>query len=64
MLKQPNFFFFFFAKQYDECHYIKKKTQTKKNKKKGTYIHRSKGRDTAIANANYCRPKTLIAKKN
>ena len=33
MLKQPNFFFINFAKQYDECHYIKKKTQTKKQKK-------------------------------
>ena len=63
MLKQPNFFFTNFAKQYDECHYIKKKN-TNKKKKKGTYIHRSKGRDTAIANANYCRPKTLVAKKN
>ena len=34
MLKQPNFFFTNFAKQYDECHYIKKKNTNKKKQKK------------------------------
>ena len=32
-------------------------------KKKCTYIHRSTGGDTATASANYCGPKTQIAKK-
>ena len=31
--------------------------------KKCTYIHRSTGGDTATASANYCGPKTQIAKK-
>ena len=33
-------------------------------KKKCSYIHRSTGGDTATESANYCGPKTQIAKKN
>ena len=62
MLKQPNFFSLT-SPNNKMSDTTSKKTQTKKTKK-GTYIHRNTGRDTATASANYCRPKTLIAKKN
>ena len=45
-------FFINFAKQVKWHH-----------KKKCTYIHKSTGGDTATASANYCGPKTQIAKK-
>ena len=63
MLKQPNFFSLTSPNNKMSDTTSKKKHKQKKTKK-GTYIHRNTGRDTATASANYCWPKTLIAKKN